>query len=115
MLQEPGKEDLQGKNSQKPCCRRRDCACRSCVYPWGWSALWHKCYFMNIFISLLVLKLRMVELVLQNTDLRGAGCTVDAQMLAWDVLLPVRGWNRSSKNTISSKISPSSQGNPFPQ
>lgn len=70
---------------------------------------------MSVFISLLVLKLGVVELVLQNTDLRGAGCTVDAQMLAWDVLLPVRGWNVSSKNTIRSKIAPFSQGNPFPQ
>lgn len=107
MLQEPGKEDLQGKKTQGLCCGRRDCACRSCVYPWGWSALWHKCYFMNIFISLLVLKLGVVELVLQNTDLRGAGCIVDAQVLAWDVLLPVRGWSGSPRNTISSKRPPS--------
>lgn len=106
MLQESGKGDLQGKKMQRLCCGRRDCACGSCVYPWGWSALWHKCYFMNIFISLPVLKLVVVELVLQNTDLRGA---VDAQMLAWDVLLPVRGWSGSSKNTISSKIPPFSQ------
>lgn len=70
---------------------------------------------MNIFISLLVLKPGVVELVLQNTDLRGVGYTVDAQVLAWDVLLPVRGWDGSSKNTTSSKIPPSSQGNPFPQ
>lgn len=70
---------------------------------------------MNIFISLLVLKLGVVELVLQHTDLRGAGCTVDAQMLAWDVLLPVRGWNGPSENTITSKLPSFSQDNPFPQ
>lgn len=95
-----GQEDAETVLWEKGLCLRVLCL------PRGWSALWHKCYFTNIFISLPVLKLGVVELVLQNTDLRGA---VDAQMLAWDVLLPVRGWSGSSKNTISSKIPPFSQ------
>lgn len=46
--------------------------------PGGWPPLLPECYFINVFISLLVLKLGVVELVLQNTGLGGVGCAVDA-------------------------------------
>lgn len=84
----------------------RDFVCRSCVYPWGWPPLLYKCHFITIFLSLLVLKLGVAELVLKPTDLGGVRYAVDTQMPPWDVLFPERGWSGSSKNTISSKISP---------
>jgi len=106
MLREPGMEHFQGEEGQGLCWGRGDFACRSCVCRWGWSPLLHKRYFINIFISLLVLKLGVVELVLQSTGLGGAGCAVAARMLAWDAPIPERGWRGSSKTTVSSKISP---------
>lgn len=98
MLQEPGKEDLQGKKTQIQLWEKGLCLQVLCL-PLGLVCLVAQVLFHEYFYFIAGLKLGVVELVLQHTDLRGAGCTVDAQTLAWDVLLPVRGWNGSSKNT----------------
>lgn len=103
MLWEAGREDFLGEG--RLCWWGRDFCVRLLCVPWAWPPIAH-CSFINIFISLPVLKLGVVELVLQNTDLDTFRCTVDACMLVWDALLSERDWSGSSKPTIRRKIPP---------
>lgn len=112
MLWEPGREDFPGE--EMLCWWGRDFCVRVLCVPFGLAFPVAHCYFINVFISLPVLKLGVVELVLRSTDLGRFRCTVDAWMLVWNALFPERGWSGSSKPTISRKIPPPS-ANPLPR